>query len=321
MKSSAPDARKHRPTKRAYLTGEARREIENRLIAIAADEGPVTIRHLFYRAATEFPERIPKDDCGARKVNAIVNALRWEERIAWQHVRDSSRSPRFAGGYRDVGEFLTTHANHYRVNAWEHLPDSVTVWCESESAMGMIDQLCARKGVDLYPCRGQPSNDFLWRAIGYISGDVKADEDGRALLLYVGDLDKEGREIPLVIERKLRESFGGYVDFDFELRRLAINEDQVEEFNLPLKPGKHDDLTCELEAMPGPVLRRILSDAIDEHMPSQTLATLRTVEAEEKRGLVTLSNALRGEKVTIGDLAKYAQGEIGTSTNLAGPAP
>ena len=48
-------------TNKAYLTGEARREIEDRLIAIATAEGPVSIRHLFYRAATEFPDRITKD--------------------------------------------------------------------------------------------------------------------------------------------------------------------------------------------------------------------------------------------------------------------
>ena len=295
-----------RRTKRAYLTGAARREIEDRLIAIATAEGPVTIRHLFYRAATEFPDRIPKNDSGARKVNDIVNALRWTGRIAWRHVRDSSRSPRFAGGFRDVGEFFATHANLYRVNAWEHLPDSVTVWCESESAMGMIDQLCARKGVDLYPCRGQASNDFLWRAANYISSDVDADEGGRAYLLYLGDWDKEGRAIPRVIEHKLRYEFD-HVDFEFELVRLAVNEDQIEEFGLPLKPGKHRDLTCELEAMPGPLLRRILAEAIDAYMPAQTRETLRITEAEEQAGLKTLSNALRGGLVSIGELAEYAE--------------
>ena len=296
-----------RRTKRAYLTGDSRREIEDRLIEIATTEGPVSIRHLFYRAATEFPDRIPKNDSGARKVNDMVNALRWAGRIAWRHVRDSSRFPRFAGGFRDVGDFLTTHANLYRVNAWEHLPHSVTVWCESESAMGMIDQLCARKGVDLFPCRGQASNDFVWRAINYISTDVDADAGGRAHLLYAGDWDKEGREIPQVIERKMREDFAEYVDFDFEFRRLAVNEGQIEEFNLPLKPGKHRDLTCELEAMPGPLLRRILSEAIDEFMPAQTLETLRITEAQEQAHLKVVSSAIRRGFVSIGDIAEYAE--------------
>ena len=294
-----------RRTKRAYLTGDARREIEDRLIAIATAEGPVSIRHLFYRAATEFPDRIPKNDSGARKVNDIVNALRWAGRIPWRKVRDSSRSPRFAGGFRDVGEFLTTHASVYRVNAWRHLPDSVSVWCESESAMGMIDQMCARKGVDLYPCRGQASNDFLWRAIGYIGGGVDAKKGGRAYLLYAGDWDKEGRDIPRVIERKFRENFARFVGFDFELRRLAVNADQIEKFNLPLKPGKHRDLTCELEAMPGPLLRQIIGEAIDEHMPAHVLDNLRTVESEETRGLRVFAEAIQAG-VSIVEMADHA---------------
>ena len=217
----------------AYLTGTARHEVAVALRDIAQAEAPTTIRHLFYRACTLFPDRIPKPDAGARKVGEIVNRMRWDGEIAWEWIRDTSRHPVYAGGYYDAADFLARHAATYRVNAWEHVPDSVTVWCESESAMGMIDQMCAAKGVHLYPCRGHPSNDFIWRAIRTMSEST--DVFGTAHLLYVGDWDKEGREIPFVLERKLRDDFRQFVDFDFEFARLAVNEAQIEEYGLPLE--------------------------------------------------------------------------------------
>ena len=279
-------------TTRTYLTGAARREVMDYIANIAVTEAPVTIRHLFYRAATAFPDRIPKTDSGARKINRMVNDMRWDGAVDWWSIRDSSRHPVFAGGYSGVGDFLSTHANAYRVNAWEHLPDSVTVWCEAESALGMIDGMCSGRGVDIYPCRGQPSNDFLFRAVKYISGDTAA--DGTAHLLYVGDWDKEGREIPETIVRKLQTKFSEQVNFTFEFKRLAVTEEQIEEHRLPLKPGKHADLTVELEAMPGPLLRQIIADEIDQQMPAHMRRMLEITESEEKEGLRRLAAAING---------------------------
>ena len=292
---------------RPYLSGLDRIEVMAYIAKIAADEHPVTIRHLFYRATSAFPDRILKTDSGYNKINRMVNEMRFAGGIKWDHIRDSSRSPRFAGGFRDMSEFLTTHANLYRVNAWEHVPDSVTVWCESESAMGMIDQMCARKGVDLYPCRGHASNDFVWRSIRYMHGDT--DPNGTAHILYVGDWDKEGREIPEVIERKLTDEFRKYVDFEWTFTRLAINEDQIHEFDLPQKPGKHADLTVELEAMPAPTLRGIISDEIDLYMPEHVREHLDIVERDEREGLQRIANVLVqcGDEISIGDVADRAE--------------
>ena len=296
-----------------YLTGEARREVGDALRDIARNDAPTSIRHLFYRATTLFPGVIDKEGrSGERKVNQIVNKLRWDGEIEWAWIRDTSRHPVYAGGYYDAADFLARHAATYRVNAWEHVPDSVSVWCESESAMGMIDQMCAAKGVHLYPCRGHASNDFIWRAIRTMSAATR--EGGTAHLLYVGDWDKEGREIPLCIERKLRHEFREFVDFDFEFVRLAINEGQIAEYDLPLKPGKHSDLTVELEAMPAPTLRGIVGAEIDRHMPADHLRRLEVVEAEERAGLDLLAGMVGTQSVTA--VAKVLGEYFGTSTEF-----
>ena len=291
---------------REYLTGEPRREVMNFIRDIARDEAPVTIRHLFYRAATQFSDRIPKTPSGARKINRMVNEMRWTGEIEWDWLRDSSRHPVFAGGFRDSAHMLRIQARAYRVNAWFSLPDSVSVWCESESALGMIDQMVTARGVDIYPCRGEPSNDFIKRAIDFISGDTR--NDGTAYLYYVGDWDHEGRQIPEVLQRKLEKDFAVHVDFEFRFKRLAINEDQIARHNLPQKPGKYADLTVELEAMPAPLLRKIIAEAIDQHMPAHMLATLRQTESEERAGMSQIAEAAeRGLSLKrIGDIVSRA---------------
>lgn len=285
--------------RRPYLVGAEREEVLAAMVKIAREESPVTIRHLFYRAVTLFPELIPKDQAGARKIGRLVNEARWDGTIKWSWVRDSSRHPVFAGGYRDVADFIDNHASSYRVNAWLHIPDSVTVWCESESALGMIDQLCAKLGIDIYPCRGQPSNDFVWRALGYMNNDTQ--DGGVAHVYYVGDFDKEGVLIPKTIERKMREEFGDWLECEVEFTRLAVNEEQIIEYALPTKPGKHNDRSTELEAMPGPLLRSIIKDAVLSHMPTDVLNSLEVAEASEKASLLELAGVL-GEGVSVTDL-------------------
>ena len=58
-------------------------------------------------------------------------------------------------------------------------------------------------------------------------------------VLYVGDFDPAGVLIDRALERELRQHLRSDVDLAF--RRVAINPDQIELYDLPTKPRKVGD--------------------------------------------------------------------------------
>ena len=74
-----------------------------------------------------------------------------------------------------------------------------------------------------------------------------------------------------------------------ELRRLAINPEQIAAFDLPEKPRKAGDRrrldieqTVEAEAMPAGEMRRLVREAVESYLPAGALQTVRIAEQSER---------------------------------------
>jgi hypothetical protein len=93
------------------------------------------------------------------------------------------------------------------------------------------------------------------------------------------------------LEKKLRQ-FGADITFE----RLAINSEQIIQWNLPRRETKQADTRCrqffdtfgantqsvELDALHPNTLRQIVREAIERHIPAGHLAHLEMVETEER---------------------------------------
>ena len=109
-------------------------------------------------------------------------------------------------------------------------------------------------------------------------------------ILYVGDYDPSGKLIGEQIELRLRE-FAPNIDIEF--KRLLINSEQIEKYDLPTKPPKRtthstrfdDTRTVEAEAMPAGLTREFLEAAILEHIDEHEIAVIETAEQDERRAL------------------------------------
>ncbi len=76
-----------------------------------------------------------------------------------------------------------------------------------------------------------------------------ATADTRPLIvLYVGDYDPAGVLIDRALERELRTHLRADIPMDF--RRIAINEEQVKEHDLPTKPRKEGDKRSRTSSTP-----------------------------------------------------------------------
>ena len=95
---------------------------------------------------------------------------------------------------------------------------------------------------------------------------------------HIGDYDDDGLQIGRDIERKLSRFMLEFTDEPppFRFVRLAVNEGQIREFNLPSNPakasrGKEVEYTVEAEAVPAWRMREWLKAALASHLDEDAL--------------------------------------------------
>lgn len=268
---------------RSRLTNVQLAELEVAIIAELEAEHPQTVRHVYYRLC--HLDAVGKTDSGYRRIQRLVLKLRKNGRLPYRWVSDGTRYRIAPNTFESISEALNDTARLYRRALWRDAEVYVEVWCESDSIAGVLHPVTSRYDVSLMSSRGFSSHTFLYRA------GVEIDQIGkRTQILYVGDYDPSGKLIGEHIEKQLRE-FAPNVDIEF--KRLLINSEQIEEYDLPTKPPKRtthsarfdDTRTVEAEAMPAGLTREFLEAAILEHIDEHEIAVIETAEQDERRAL------------------------------------
>ncbi len=106
-----------------------------------------------------------------------------------------------------------------------------------------------------------------------------------------------GKLIPEHIEKKLRE-FASDAEIRFE--RLLVTPDQIHEWGLPTKPAKKKSThaknweggTVEAEAVPARVTRRIVREAIEQHLDLHEVGVMETAEESEREWLTAIAKSM-----------------------------
>ena len=153
---------------------------------------------------------------------------------------------------------------------------------------GMVQQLKQwfdKYGVAITPLGGYSSQTY----VDEIIRDV-ASNDREAVLIYAGDFDPSGIDILRDFEKRCS-------CFDC-VRRIALNEDQVRAYNLPVNPGKRGDsraagfietygqlMQVELDALPPDALRELYEAAHFEFYDTSIYKGVLRAERADKEQL------------------------------------
>jgi hypothetical protein len=123
------------------------------------------------------------------------------------------------------------------------------------------------------------------------------DDDRPLVVFYLGDHDPAGVLIDQSLEREMRRHLRPDITLIFH--RLAINENQIETFDLPTKPRKAGDrrslhiaATVEAEAMPANILRAILRANVEDLLPDGALAAAKVAEESEREHIDRMADLL-----------------------------
>lgn len=243
----------------------------NRIIAEYEQQGLVlTLRQIYY----QFVARglLPNRQQEYKRLGSVLNDARLAGLVSWAAMEDRTRYLRRLPHWDSVGDILDGCAQQFRIDKWAGQPWQPEVWIEKDALVGVIEGVCNENQVPYFACRGHNSQSEQWAAGMRIRARFKNNRQ-RTLILHFGDHDPSGVHMTEDNQQRL-EMFAG--EQSFEIRRLALNMDQIERYNPPPNPVKMEDSRAEgyiqqfdttecweLDALEPTVIRDLIQEELD----------------------------------------------------------
>lgn len=225
----------------------------------------LTVRQLYYALVAE--GKIPNSQNSYKRLVDTIGDARLQGRFGMDLLVDRGRAVGLSehveckidvDGALDEARDLLASVPYWAVRAdrWFGQPVHVSVWIEKDALSGVFARPCKDLGVGLFACKGYPSHSALWGWVKGLSNAYRASlhpptsasgatsdkhqEIQRAVVLYFGDHDPDGWQIPRTAEATVRTfaRVNGVELPEVEFRRVALNMDQIEAFNPPPFPAK-----------------------------------------------------------------------------------
>ncbi len=286
------------PLKRPRSTKAELQLLDEGIIQVVRKHRPCSVRQTFYQMTDpRLPAFVEKSDKGYRRVQERCLLLRRSGRIKYRWIADMSRRAYRTDVFENASDFVERMSSLYRADLWRDADVICEVWVESRSIASSIIGLCDRYAVNLYPCGGFSSVSFVYTA----AEELNASNQGKPLvILFIGDYDPAGVLIDVALQRELRHHLDPTIELHF--RRIGINREMVEQYDLPTKPRKpgdkrslHVPFTVEAEALPANTLRSLLEAEITALLPSRAFEIATIAEKSEKEHLKVMADLLRAE--------------------------
>ncbi len=252
------------------------------LVRIVREVRPCTVRQVYYQATVRGV--VEKTEAGYDRVQRALVALRRNQRIEYRAITDNTRWQIRPTTYSNIEQALADTAQLYRRAVWDDVDAYVEFWLEKDALAGVVHPVTDRYDVSLMVARGFSSLSFLHSA----GEDIEA-LDKPAHIYHLGDHDPSGVCAAEKIEESLRE-FAPSAEIHFE--RLAVLPEQIKVWKLPSRPTKASDSraktfghaqSVELDAIHPDRLRKLVEDAILQHLPANQLDVLKVAEEVRAR--------------------------------------
>lgn len=248
--------------KRSRRTRAQIEDLEGAIYVVAAAEKPCTIRGVFYRVMSM--GLVPKTETGYRVVQNRVLLMRRRGDLPYGWISDGTRWRIKPETWSGMNAALYNTAIMYRRALWDDQDVHLEIWSEKDAIRSVVYPVTAEFDVPLMVARGFASESFLWQT----AEDI-IDDDKFTVIYQLGEHDPSGVAAWEHTRRRLAE-FAPNIPFRFE--RLAITPEQILEHQLPTRPTKQTDSraagfkgeSVEVDALPSPVLRQLVRDAIEQ---------------------------------------------------------
>ncbi len=251
----------------------------------------ISIRHLYYRLS--MGGWIEKTEAAYNNLRALLVKWRRAGSIDMDAFVDATRWYKGTGGSEDALDILQSLPSAYKLNLWQTQNVFVEVWVEKEAIAAIVAPIANEWTLQTFVCRGDPSISSMASAAATFRNKIKRGREVK--IIYLGDYDETGLDIPVKIVRNFREDHG----VEVELTRAAVTAEQIEHLDLPTRPpkmtkrGPSVDFAVEVDAMSPGQIRESVEWEIRMLVDQDELDRLRRIEEAERETLASLPRLCR----------------------------
>lgn len=267
---------------RLSATNKKQLQLINTIIEEYRSEGyRLTLRQLYYQLVSR--DVIENKQSEYSKLSTLLTKGRMAGVVDWDAIEDRLRVPDRPSAWESPREVVEAAADQYRRDRMQGQDRHIEVWVEKDALSGVLRRITHEYGVNLMINRGYSSTSAMHDSYERIEKAWDADQN--VTILYLGDHDPSGLDMVRDIKDRIstfatlyfccdEEDIEYYLDEKFEVRRVALTTQQIEEYNPPPNPAKVKDpraewyierfgpTSWEVDALPPPTLLQIVRDNI-----------------------------------------------------------
>ncbi len=263
----------------------------------------LTLRQLYYQFVSRdiLPQSWADKETGStnnersyKKLGDVIGDARLAGLIDWTAIEDRTREIDGNNHWSSPSSLVSACANQFALDKWEGQQYRVEVWVEKDALEGVVGKAARALDVQFFSCRGYASMTSLWEAGQRLKG--YAENDQTPVIIHLGDHDPSGIDMSRDIQERVSLFMDDYSD-SLEFKRLALNQDQIDEYEPPPNPAKvtdaryadysskHGDECWELDALEPSVIDNLIQQAVLEYRDEDRFDEISRQEEEHRRDL------------------------------------
>lgn len=238
----------------------------------------LTLRQIYYQFVSR--DLLPNNQKSYKRLGSVLNDARLGGLLDWSYMMDRTRGIIRATAWESPSQIIETAAQGFQRDLWEITDQQYRpqVWVEKDALENVIGRPCDELRVPYLSCRGYVSQSEMW-----LRGREIGKQFSRGLtpvIIHLGDHDPSGIDMSRDIEDRLSMFAGRPV----EVKRIALNMDQVEQYDPPPNPAKFTDSRAEeyvrtygyesweLDALEPSVLDALVRENLEPYIDSDAWA-------------------------------------------------
>ncbi len=245
----------------------------------------LTLRQVYYQMVAR--GIVPNTERSYKNLGELISNARLAGMIDWDAIEDRTRNLRLNSHWTSPGDIMNSAARSYALDKWADQENYIECWVEKEALAGVVGQICTQLDVPFFACKGYVSQSEMWGAAQRIK--ERANQGRGCILLYLGDHDPSGIDMTRDIRDRLQ-----LFDAFPTLYRIALNRDQIEQYNPPPNPAKmtdsryadyiatHGTKSWELDALEPAVITALIDDRVSRYRDQEKWDAVKERESGQR---------------------------------------
>ena len=266
----------------------------------AAQGFRLSLRQLYYQlVARDF---IPNTIRSYKNIGNLVSNARQAGHIDWDMIEDRNRGTNTTAHWTSPAEIVEAAARQFRIDKWKDQLHHIEVMVEKDALSGVLLPVCRSLDIGITANKGYSSSSTM-----YEIGKRYAWQFAKGkyiVILYLGDHDPSGIDMTRDVEARLR-MYSGISGKYLQVKRLALNWDQIEQWQPPENPAKETDArleayaekyghsSWELDAVEPATLASIVTNVVNEYRDEDLWSAAVEVENKMRTDLMNFAKTYK----------------------------